>query len=206
MNTDGCRSLGNGEFYETVSQEKIQLLRRDNKAVVLFNYCGVAESGGKICGNTSPSLKEMASRVIGAVWGSCFGYHYFTTRESLLIQTGSMISFMQKQLGYEASKMFVLGHSIGGALAVQSAVHFPKIHVCADRTFAHLSDVAQFHVVGWACDPAIAHVWYAKLARNAMWFALEYIVGWELDTFTHWKHLAAGQDRRLVIAFHPQDK
>ena len=193
-----------------MNTDKIQLLRRDNLAVAIFNYCGVGESGGHLdSSSASPSFYQLASRFVGSIWGSFSGYHYFTNRESLIIQTGSMISFIRERLRFDPNKIFVLGHSIGGALSVQSAVHFPRVHVFADRTFAHLSDVAQFHGLPWACRPESASLWYATMARKALWVTLDYVVGWELATLPHWQALLASRQtegRHLVIAFHPQDK
>lgn len=85
-------------------------------------------------------------------------------------------------LGVPSKNILLHGHSMGGAIAAKVGEHFQAHHlplwVYNDRSFAKLSEVANWHLRG-ILKPERS-VFHKKLGPAALMLALD-ITGWELD-------------------------
>lgn len=142
--------------------------RKFNMSIMMINYRGVGLSTNTISRN-------------GAVMDVC-----------------SAIAYLHYKLEVPLERIVLIGHSIGGGYASEAIQFFPQVKYINDRSFSRLSAAASnllLRIINVQPDsPSTKAVMY----RYFVYYLMNYIVCWELDSSNAWSSI--GSDQKAIVS------
>ena len=145
--------------------------KRYGLAVLMVNYKGYGESSG-----------------------NC-------TRAGTILDCAAIITYATKCLGVPSERIILLGHSIGGAIATETARFFPSSLLINDRSFSSLSSIARHMMLPKSLWLPSESKW-ARIANKTFELIIQYIACYEMQVTDY---LSLLNEKNKVVVYHKDD-
>ncbi len=220
------RAIGKGEWIKVplVTPDGVSL----RALIVPARGIGSGGGGGGGALNLPPSrgtvlyiggnaeLAAASAHVMGAMWAArgftlcvfdergCGTSSGEPSRDGLIIDAATVLAFLAAPAaaggaGVPPSQLLVLGHSLGGSLALLAAASVPGAGgVVSDRSFSSIADVAVSMARGAA--PALVGRW-GEVAVRAV---VRHLACWDFDAVAAWKAVPTAVRKRVM--WHDRDE
>lgn len=123
------------------------------------------------------------------------------TRTGAILDCAAIITYATKCLGVPSEHIILLGHSIGGAIATETARFFPSALLINDRSFSSLSSIARHMMLPktlWLPSESK----YAQFANTAFEWIIQYAACYEMQVT---EYLTLINEKNKLVVYHKDD-